>query len=153
MADQEFVFDGRDLEDLARNMRIASKDFRREVQPEVDAIGKDIADTARDVAATKSERVAATVHHLSLPELGASVVRAGDDSTPIAALWELGNKGSKRTADTFRHPVFGNRDGAWVEQEKFPYLSAALVLRRREMTKRMEQAWNRALRVVGVRAE
>jgi len=51
-------------------------------------------------------------------------VRAGDAETPIAGLYEEGNKGRSKP-DSFRHPVF-NSD-VWVEQPRHPFLWRSVV--------------------------
>lgn len=53
------------------------------------------------------------------------VVEAGEAGTPLAGLWEMGNKGGRSGEGAFRHPVFGNKT-VWVTQEKWPYLTRAV---------------------------
>ena len=61
----------------------------------------------------------------------------------IAGLMELGNaKG--RSADTFRHPVFGNPD-VWVSQPMHPYLAPALKVNEDEIQVLTEAAMDSAI--------
>ncbi len=140
--DDAIRFDGSDLEHLARDIRSVAQNVRRETDRTVHLIGGEIAASAHTIASQHSPTVAATIKLKLVP--GAAIISSGNEQTPIAALWETGNKGSKVTATTFRHPVFGRRDN-WVEQPRHPSLRPALALNRRQITKRMEQAWDHAL--------
>lgn len=51
-------------------------------------------------------------------------VEAGGPETPLAGLWELGNKDSDPNASSFRHPAWGRKD--WYSQQKWPFLRMAL---------------------------
>src|SRR5947209_9269435 len=138
----ELTFEGRTLEGLARDMRRAAGVVRRETDRTIATVGATITAEAKAKAAEHSKSIAPTIRLAVVP--GAALIRAGDEATPIAALYELGNAKSKRTAETFRHPVWGNRD-VWVAQPKHPFLAPALAVNRREITKQMERTWDRAL--------
>lgn len=140
--DELYEFDGSSLENLARDLRRASRDFRREVDVTLVEIGTEITAEAKTVASRYSKTVAGTIKMRPLP--GMVIISVGSADSPIGAIWELGNKGSKAVSTTFKHPVFGNRS-VWVEQARHPVLKIALAADRRQITKRMEATWDRAL--------
>jgi hypothetical protein len=144
MAD-ELVFDGHDFNDFARRLNVAVDRYKHEMTPTMAVIGEEVAAAARGIAGQHSAKVAATIKTVPLP--GAVAIKAGDAQTPIAVLWELGNKGSKRSARQFRHPVFGDKN-VWVEQDKHPYLAPALLATRASRSRRLEQEWERIRREI-----
>jgi hypothetical protein len=138
-------FSGKDLEDLGRDLRLAADQFREEVDVTLVEIGEELKEAAKALAGAHSKTVADTIKLKSSP--GFVVISAGDDSVPIAALWEMGNKGTHDTGRArgvwFRHPVFGT--DVWTNQRRYPFLRPALEADRRNITKRMEATWDRAL--------
>lgn len=149
----EIVFDGHGLKELARDCERAARAVRREVDKTLLEIGAELMQAAKDLAAKHSATVAGTIKMKALP--GMVVVSAGSDQVPIAALWEMGNKGSKRdTARVagvwFRHPVFadpakGRGEWTWVKQRRFPFLRPAYDLERTWIKKQMDATYDRAL--------
>lgn len=142
MADDELIFDGKDFEVLSRQLHDAAEMYERDLTPTMGGIGKLVATTAQGIAGQKSEKVAETIKSRTIP--AAAVIEAGNADTPIAALWQVGNKGS-RDKTHFRHPVFGRKD-VWVEQPMFRYLTEALRVTREARTRVLEVAWERVLR-------
>jgi hypothetical protein len=141
----EFRFEGTDLKELARDLRLASHSVRREVDRTLLEIGEELKEAAKELAGRHSEKVAGTIKLRTLP--GMVIISAGTDQVPIAALWETGNKGThdsgRAQGVVFRHPVFGQ--DVWVQQRRYPFMRPALEADRRMITKRMEQAWTNAL--------
>ena len=153
----EIVFDGRDLYDLGRNMQSAALRFREELQPTLMEIGEEVKDRAKvNAEAAGSSSIPPTIGVRPLP--GAVGIHAGEPDKPLARLWEMGNIRSGRsfrlTGETFNHPVFarGPRETwRWTTQARHRFLAPALAENRRDTTRRMEAAWERALRVTGLR--
>lgn len=144
-------FDASSLHDLGRQLREAALRVRKEMEATLLIVAKEIATEAEKIAGDSgSQQIPPSIKVVPAPGTGTALVRAGTTADPIASLWELGNKGSKRSAKTFRHPVFGNRN-VWVEQDKHPFLAparrASLVTTRPQMKK----AWDRALAPYGIR--
>jgi hypothetical protein len=144
----ELKFEGRSLSDLARDMRRAATVVRKETDKTVVAVGAKVAAVAKEEAGRHSKSIPPTIRLAAIP--GAAVIRAGNQDTPMAELYEIGNKGGKRTSETFRHPVFGQKD-VWVEQPRFRFLAPALAVDRRAITKQMEQAWDKALEAARIK--
>lgn len=146
----EFIFDGTGLDDLARDLRHGAQRVRREIDVTLVEIGAELTAKAKLIASRHSKTVAGTIRMRAVP--GAVIIAAGSDQVAIAALWETGNKGSKATDETFRHPVFGNRS-VFVDQQRYPFLRPALTEDRRSITRRMEVTWDRALEPYRLRPE
>lgn len=146
MAQASFHFDGNSLDDLAHDLRRAASAFRRETDEALLRIGAELMESAKQIAEQHSKRVAETIRMRAIP--GMVIVTVGEEDMPIAALWELGNVGQHDTAKvqgvTFRHPVFGNRD-VWVTQRRFPMLRPAQQALRKEITRQMNEAYDRVL--------
>ena len=146
MADEILRFEGEALSDLAHDLRRAANTFRLETDEALLAIGAELVTAAKAIAEGHSSKVASTIHMKLVP--GMVVITVGDDKTPVAALWELGNVGTHDSGRvqgvTFRHPVFGNRE-VWVSQRRFPMLRPAEQALRKEITRRMNEAYDRTL--------
>lgn len=139
-----FSFSGEGLESLSRDILAAARDLENEAPATLEVIGKGIEERARENAiAAGSRSIPGTIRGHLVGRLSYSV-QAGDQNTPIAILWERGNKGSRVADETFRHPVFGDRED-WVDQPRHPFLRPALAQNRRQTTKAMEAMWDRAL--------
>ena len=145
MADEMLVFDGAGLDELARDLRAAARDFRRETDRTLAKIGAELYALAKQIAGEHSSTVAGTIRLRALP--GMIVISAGSDAVPIAALWELGNKGTHNSGRVqgvwFRHPVFG-RD-VWVNQRRYPFLRPAADYERKSIRKLMDATYDRVL--------
>lgn len=148
MADEAFVFDGKNLKELGRDLRRAADDFRRETDWTLAQVGVELMTAAKAIAGQHSSTVAETIRMKAAP--GVVIISAGNDNVPIAALWESGNKGSK--ADTasvqgvwFRHPLFGKNDEPWVNQRRYPFLRPAAQIERKRITKMMNETYTRTL--------
>lgn len=147
MAD-EFRFEGSDLESLARDLKESALRVRVEVDKTVGEVGELIRDEAKELVSKHSKSIPGTIKVTMIP--GAAVVSAGANDVPLAALYELGNKGSKTDSARasgawFRHPVFGNTN-VWVQQRRYPFLRPTLDVNRRTITKLMDRAWDEALK-------
>lgn len=155
MADEILRFDGTSLNDLAHDLRRAADRFRRETDEALLKIGAELLEFAKAIADQHSKVVAGTIKLRALP--GMVVITVGDDATPVAALWELGNVGTHDTAKVqgvwFRHPVFGQRDKPWVNQRRFPMLRPAEQALRKEITRRMHDAYDRVLEPIRLKPE
>ena len=138
----ELEFSGESLDDLAEDLRVSALRFREEVDKTVVKVGEEVGEEAKALARRHSKKVADSIR--TIPTPGQVAIRAGE-GVPLAALYELGNKGrGGRKSETFSHPVFGNRK-VWVKQKRHPFLAPALAANRRHITKMMESAWQQAL--------
>jgi hypothetical protein len=141
MADS-FQIDTRNLEEFEHRVRAAADRWVVEKDVLIAELTKGIAESAKALAAQHSTTIPPTIRsHIEKPGMG--IIEAGDRSTPIAALYERGNKGSKRTATTFRHPTFGHQP--YVNQPKHPYLKPAMLLWGHTQSKRVSEMNKRAL--------
>src|ERR1035437_6585117 len=83
-------FEGKGLKDLTRDLRLAARSVRREVDIALLEIGVGIAGNAKRIAGEHSQTISATIKMRAVP--GMVIVSAGSEGVPIAALVELGNK-------------------------------------------------------------
>lgn len=108
------------IKDLRATYPAAAKGLRENLR----VGGEIVAVEARKIAGQHSRSIPPTIR---TSVYGAVVaVKGGNKTTPLAALYELGNKGSRGQADTFRHPVFGRKDVPWQSQARYPFLLPAL---------------------------
>ena len=155
----DFYFSGEDLNALARDLRAAAIAIGREVAPVLVEIGEGIEERARRIAGDyawktgrrrsildeggeTTQQVIDSIHG-HLEGMYTYKIRAGE-GVPLAALWELGNKNSGRGEKEFWHPLFGDRSVKYY-QPKHPFLLPALAEDRRNITRKMESLWDRAL--------
>lgn len=144
-------FGGQGLDDLTRDLKEASYTVRAEIDKTVAVIAEEIRAEAILLVSKHSKTIPPTIKVEMVP--GAAVIKAGNETTPLAVLYELGNKGKGgRAKSTFRHPLFGDRD-KWFDQPRHPFLTVALAANRRQITKRMESAWEKALEPHRLRPE
>lgn len=144
-----YTFEAESLQLLARDLRDSAARLRHELTPTLLQVGEDVKQAAKAEAERHSSKIPPTVKVRAVP--GAVEVHAGGQDVALAALYELGNRGrGGRRKDTFSHPVFGN-SAVWVTQPRYPFLRPALTLLRRQVTKRMEQAWEKALEPMRLR--
>jgi hypothetical protein len=114
--------DTRQLKEFIKSLRDTYPVAATGLKEKLRAGGEIVASEARKIAGEHSTSIPPTIR---TSVYGAVVsVKGGNKSTPLAALYELGNKG-KRSADSFRHPVFG-RENDWVDQARYPFLVPAL---------------------------
>ncbi len=107
--------------ELAAALRKTNRKAYRDYRVAMREAGEITASAARKLAGEHSVTIPGTVR---VRVARAQVeIRGGSKTVPIGGLFELGNKGSRRK-DTFRHPVFGDRD-VWVNQPMHPYLYPA----------------------------
>lgn len=113
--------DTRDLKAFIGALRKASPTAAVGMRESLRAGGEIVAREARTLAGEHSDRIPATI---KTRVRGATVsVVAGGANAPVAAPWEMGNKGSRSDSTTFRHRVFGQ--DVWVEQARYPFLRPA----------------------------
>lgn len=122
--------DTSDLKAFIRALRKASPTAARGMRTRMRAAGAIVATEAKAIASQHSDSIPPTIH---TTVYGASVaVRAGK-GVALAAIYELGNKGSGGRDDgSFRHPVFEQGDDgllqetdAWVDQDRWAFLKPA----------------------------
>lgn len=115
-----FGIDTRDMKAFTRALRKASPAVARDMRRHLREAGELVAGEARKRAEEHSQSIASTI---KVRTAGATVaVVAGGPDAPLAALYEIGNKGGG-SGSTFRHPVYGHNDQPWVEQPRFPFLA------------------------------
>lgn len=132
MAD-EIRIDAHELSELGADLTRVGQGLIVDLGESTGVAAKGIARTAQGIArgypSTSMERtggaegVANSIRALPRGR-GVWVVEAGGEDSPLAGLWELGNKNSDPDDPTFRHPVFGRKD--FQDQKKWPYLRMAL---------------------------
>jgi len=120
--------DATDFKDVAKVLRLASKETTTDMRKQLRAAGEIVAQEARVIASGFSTTIPPTV---KVRVAGGTVaVVAGNKDVPIAALEEVGNSqghGKSQAASRkgfFRHPVFGDRD-VWVNQKMHRFLGPA----------------------------
>ncbi len=114
--------DLREFQRFARALRKAQPELALGLRVKLRAAGEIVAGITRSNFAAASTSVPPSVK-VRVSSATIAVV-AGGPGVPMAGLLEMGNKGG-RGADTFRHPVFGNR-AAWVDQPMHPSLGPAV---------------------------
>lgn len=128
------------------------RDIRNALRKELRAAGTIVSEDARSRASARSKTIPGTIKtRTRIQSRQVQVeIRAGSAEVPIAGLFELGNRGKKPKggAREFRHPVFGDKEN-WTHQKMYPYLRPAVYTKRREVTKRIRIAVNKAN--VGIR--
>lgn len=113
-----------ELKAFIRDLRASAPAAAKGLRENLRAGGEIVAVEARKIAEQHSQSIPPTIRS---NVYGAVVsVKGGNRSTPLAALYELGNKGSNKKPGTFSHPVFGRRDVAWPDQPRYPFLVPAL---------------------------
>ncbi len=138
----EFAFDGRDMAHMGADLRRAAASVVVETERTLVEVGKLLEKGVRAKAGKYSTTIPPTVRTKSGPNL--IEVLGGNEKVVIGELFEMGNKGAKRSAKTFRHPVFGQKD-VWVEQPMHRYLSEARREARPAIALLMNKTWDRAL--------
>ena len=115
--------DTTELKAFIRALRRASPIGARGLRLELKAAGEIVAVKARQIASQHSTKIPATI---KTSVRGATVSVVAGKGDPLAAIYELGNKGSKASeTGTFKHPTFGNKN-AWVEQPRWAFLRPAV---------------------------
>lgn len=113
--------DTRELKAFIRSLRRASPEGAKRFRLGLRASGTIVEKRAKTIAARHSKKIPPTI---KAGTYGATVfVKAGKD-VPLAALYELGNKGKNADASTFRHPTYGHEP--WVEEARYPFLRPAV---------------------------
>jgi hypothetical protein len=133
--------DTSEFKGVALALKAAQPMLRLELVRSLNAAGDLVAKDAAAIVAPYSESIPPTIKRR---RRGVSVVvQAGGgrmwqylpaptsgqvEESPLAGLFEMGNKGGSKSAaatgrGVFRHPVFNT--GEWVDQEMHPFLSVA----------------------------
>lgn len=138
-----FEFDGTDFEAACTHLREAAEMIDAEVTKAVVEIGEEFKETAKIVAGQHSTSIPPTIRSVAIPH--AVSVRAGNAEVPLAALYDLGNKGKGgRKRGEFYHPTFGHKPS--VAQVRHPFFKPTRKLMRKQIKARMEATWEEALR-------
>lgn len=151
----EFSFDDSGMVDLTRDLEAVMRTFRVEVDRTMVDVGNLLSETAKMTAREAgSASIPGTVRPISAH--GVAEVRAGSADVPLAALWELGNRG-RRKGTTFKHPVFARKsvprkEWTWVSQPRHRFMSRARRLARPMVSDLMLAAVDRSLRKMGGRS-
>lgn len=127
--------DSDDLKLLIKDLKAAGPAASRGLRTAVKASGEIVATEARQLASAHSQSIPPTIKaraYLSSTKRSLATVTAGR-GVPLAALYELGNKGASPSATDFRHPVFERSSATgklqqtdnWVSQARFPFLLPA----------------------------
>lgn len=130
---------------IARDMRQLPDETRKAVRPKLRAGGEIVAVDARG-RADWSSRIPGTVRvRTSFRDDRENVkVLAGGASAPHARPYE----GIGTSGDTFRHPVYGDRE-VWVAQEKRPFIFPAAEAKGEEVTGLVRAALDEAAASIG----
>ena len=139
---------------LAKDLRKANVLASRNLRAGLRGVGEVVAVEARSRAAQYSSTIPPTI---KVRVAGTTVsVQAGSADVPIAALFELGNTGGRKSAaasvrGSFRHPVFGH--DVWVEQPMHPFLRPAELATMPEIRRTMTRTLTEALEASNLRVE
>lgn len=152
------TFQGDGLRGLSLDVRAAAEALGREAPATLIKIGEGLEERARVIAGDYSWK---TGKRKSISASGGETTQQVVDSingrldgrftyriqagegVPLAGLWELGNRDSTVGTPYFWHPLFGKPPRYY--QSKHPFLRPALAADRRNITRQMEEMWDRAL--------
>lgn len=143
-----FTVDTRSLEELTIKLERAAIEAQLEVDRTLLTVGEEMAGVSREIAGEHSKSIPPSIKARPLRP-GAVEIIAGGPGVPLAELYEIGNKGGKRTSKTFRHPVFGHED-RFVEQPRYRFFAPARTRLRARALQQLVQAWDRALERSGL---
>lgn len=130
---------------IASDMRALPEELRKALRPKLRTIAQRIADEARGKASWSS-RIPGTIRvrtSFSANREGVFIL-AGGKNAPHARLYDLG----QRSADSFRHPVYGHRD-RWVTQATRPFFFVAAANHEDSTTDAVRTALDDASRAIG----
>lgn len=134
MAGNVLHIDTRDFYAFALALRRAEPLIARELTARLRVLGNIVADEARSISSEYSVQIPDSIK----VRVKKAVVTVEAGPCAIAGLFEVGNKGN-RSANTFRHPVFGNTS-VWVDQPMHPFLHPALANKFAEVEVAMQSA-------------
>lgn len=140
----EFSFDASSMDALVRDLDDCAARFQVETDRTLIDVGELVKETAKQLASKEgSSSIPPTIRAIPGPDT--IVVSAGSSEVPLAALWDLGNRGKGgRKKNSFWHPVYGHRSpGAY--QKRHPILKPARTLCRPAINKLMSVTWDRVL--------
>ena len=116
--------DTRDWASFTKALRKGAPDIAKQLKIGLRVAGQIVADKAEEIIDPFSSVIGPSIK-VRVAGAGVSVVAGGGSASPLAGLFEQGNKG-RGGSDTFRHPVFGNKN-IWVTQPTHPFLAPALL--------------------------
>lgn len=131
---------------LARELGKVPLELRRELRPKLKASAAHVV-TDMKGRASYSDRIPGAISMTVsfAARRGGVTIRVNSRRAPNARVLERGNDGSR--SDTFRHPVFGNRD-RWVSQATRPFFFPAVKAGRPQLQKNIADAVQASLRKV-----
>jgi hypothetical protein len=154
-----FNVDTSDLKGLIKDLKRAGPAATRGMRTAIKASAEIVAVEARAIASEHSKSIPPTVKartYLSGTRTSTASVTAGR-GVPLAALYEVGNKGSSPTDPEFRHPVFARgtsgklqQTSDWVGEKRYPFLLPAAVHKGAEVQKEVEKIAGMAADIVAV---
>ena len=157
-----FSVDTDDLKALVRDLRRAGPAASRGMRRAVKASAEIVAVEARSRASEHSQSIPPTIKanaYLSATTRSLATVTAGR-GVPLAALYELGNKGKNVNSTTFKHPVF-ERDSSgklqptdkWATQPRYPFLLPAAEAKGAEVTVELERVAKLATDIIAIKKD
>lgn len=142
-----FGVDTSDLKAFIKDLKRASPAAARGIRTVVKGAAEIVAAEARADVSQHSTSIPPTIKartYLSGSKTSAASVTAGK-GVPLAALYEVGNKGQGPDSPTFRHPVFERgasgalqQTSAWTDQARYPFLLPAAERKAPEVTAALE---------------
>lgn len=138
---EQFVIEG--YTQLVRDLKKYAPEVAKQYTRDLKGIAASTAATARGNASW-STRIPGAIG-VSATNKGAAL-KVSRRKAPHGSLYERGPKGG---GNTFRHPVFGNRE-VWVTQSTRPFLKPAIDVHYHELIRDGEQALRRALKTAGL---
>lgn len=155
-----FGVDTRELKEFIADLKRAGPAAARGMRTVVRGAAEIVAVEARADVSQHSRSIPPTIKaraYLSARRASVATVTAGR-GVPLAALYELGNKGRPTHAPTFRHPVFERsaegrlqQTSDWVDQERFPFLLPAAERKAPEVQAVLETLADRVSEIVAIR--
>lgn len=130
---------------LAEQLGKVPVELRRELRPALRSAAESIVNDMRGRASYSSRIPGAIRTTVSFARRGGGVtIRVDSNRAPHARVLERGNDGSR--SDTFRHPVFGDRD-VWVSQPTRPFFFPAVSAGRDQLKKNISDAIRSSIRL------
>lgn len=131
---------------LADELGMVPIELRRQLRPEIRAGAETLVRDMKSRASYSSRIPSAIRTTVSFSsKSGGVTIRVDTRRAPHARPLERGNHGGR--ADSFRHPVFGNRD-VWVTQPTRPFFFPAVKAGRKQLVEHISRAVKASLRKV-----
>lgn len=155
-----FGVDTRELKEFISDLKRAEPAAARGIRTVVKGAAEIVAVEARSQVSQHSQSIPPTIKartYLSGRKGSTATVTAGR-GVPLAALYELGNKGKPSNAPTFRHPVFERgasgrleQTDDWVDQPRYPFLKPAAEKKAPEVEAALEATADTIAGIIAVR--